>query len=255
MRLPKNLRGATQTGPEPALIVFARAPEPGRVKTRLAPLLGERGAARLHALMVEKTLRTAQAAGFEGLYLYCAPGTEGEFFKKMQTRFGVRLLTQGRGDLGDRMFRALRRHSRAILIGSDCPALRPSDLRAAASALRAGADAVLAPAEDGGYVLIGLQRVSWRLFEGIPWGGPQVLAQTRRRLEALRWRWRELRTLWDVDRPEDVARLRRSRLLRVPLPQGPRVRPICASVRRRAPPSGDSREHSDAPGRTSARRS
>jgi len=72
---------------------------------------------------------------------------------------------------------------------------------------------VLAPAEDGGYPLIGLRRVSPRLFDGIAWGSPQVLAQTRRRLKALRWRWRELRILWDVDRPEDVARLRRSRLL------------------------------------------
>jgi len=116
--------------------------------------------------------------------------------------------------------RALQRHRYAVLIGTDCPALRPADLRAAGRALRAGADAVLAPAEDGGYPLIGLRRVSRRLFDGIPWGGPLVLAQTRRRLEALRWRWQELRTLWDVDRPEDVARLRRSRLL------VPRSRPI-----------------------------
>ena len=115
------------------------------------------------------------------------------------------------------MFRAfkqvLRCHPYAVLIGSDCPALRPADLRAAARALREGADAVLAPAEDGGYPLIGLRRVSRRLFDGVAWGGPQVLAQTRRRLNALRWRWRELRTVWDVDRPEDVVRLRRSGLL------------------------------------------
>ena len=109
--------------------------------------------------------------------------------------------------------RALRRHTYVVLIGSDCPALRPADLRAAARALREGADAVFAPAEDGGYPLIGLSRVSRRLFDGIRWGGPRVMAQTRRRLEALRWRWQELRTLWDVDRPEDVLRLRRSRLL------------------------------------------
>ena len=109
--------------------------------------------------------------------------------------------------------RTLRSHPYAVLIGSDCPALSRADLRAAARALRAGADAVLSPAADGGYALIGLRRVSRRLFDGIPWGGPQVMEQTRRRLKALRWRWRELRTLWDVDRPEDVARLRKSRLL------------------------------------------
>jgi uncharacterized protein len=145
--------------------------------------------------------------------------------------------------------RVLRRHPYAVLIGSDCPALRPADLRAAARALREGADAVLAPAEDGGYPLIGLRRVSRRLFDGIAWGGPQVLAQTRRRLKALGWRWKELRTLWDVDRPEDVARLRRSRLL------VSKLRPISAAGRRRAPPSAGSPARSGGSGRTSGRRS
>jgi rSAM/selenodomain-associated transferase 1 len=217
-----NLRGATPTrpetapagAPEAALLVFARAPEPGRVKTRLVPLLGEKGAARLHARLVERTLKTARASGISSIDLYCAPGIKGNFFRKMQKRYKVRLRSQGRGNLGDRMYRAFRSHSSAVLIGSDCPALKPADLRAAARALREGADAVLAPAEDGGYPLIGLRRVSRRLFDGIAWGGPQVLAQTRRRLKALRWRWRELRTLWDVDRPEDVTRLNRSGLLR-----------------------------------------
>ncbi len=217
------MRGATPASPETALLVFARSPEPGRVKTRLAPLLGEKGAARLHARLVAKTLETARAAGFERVYLYCSPRIKGDFFAKMQKRFDVRPCSQGRGDLGDRMYRALRRHPYAVLIGSDCPALRPADLRRAARALREGADAVLAPAEDGGYALIGVRRVSRRLFDGIAWGGPLVLAQTRRRLRALRWHWKELRTLWDVDRPEDVARLRRSHLLEKPVLRSPRI--------------------------------
>ena len=206
-------RGATRTGPESALIVFARAPEPGRVKTRLVPLLGERGAARLHAQLVEKTLVTAHTAEIGEVVLYCAPGTRGKFFQQMQKHFGVRLHSQGRGNLGERMYRALRRHPGAVLIGSDCPALRPADLRAAARALRGRADAVLSPAEDGGYALIGVRRVSRGLFKGVEWGSARVLAQTRLRLKRLRWRWTELRTVWDVDRPEDVARLRKSRLL------------------------------------------
>jgi len=197
--------------------VFARAPEPGRVKTRLVPLLGELGAARLHARLVERTLETARAAGFDPVDLYCTPRISAAFFAMNQKRFGVRLRSQGGGDLGDRMYRAfkraLRRHSHAVLIGCDCPALRPSDLRAAARALRDGADAVFAPAEDGGYPLIGLRRVSRRLFDGIPWGRPTVLDRTRARLRRLGWQWKELRTLWDVDRPADVARLRKSGLL------------------------------------------
>ena len=212
------MRGATPASPETALLVFARAPEPGRVKTRLVPLLGEKGAARLHARLVKRTLRTALRARFATTELCCSPRTNFSFFTQCERQFHVSLHVQSRGNLGDRMYlalkRVLRRYPYAVLIGSDCPALRVADLRAAARALREGADAVLAPAEDGGYPLIGLRRVSRRLFDGIAWGGPQVLAQTRRRLGALGWRWKELRTLWDVDRPEDVARLRKSRLLR-----------------------------------------
>ena len=216
-----------RTGAEAALIVFARAPEPGRVKTRLAPLLGAEGAARLHARMVVATLRTAMAAGVGTVELHGAPRIGDAFFSAMRRRFGVALRAQGRGNVGERMRRAferaLRRHRYVVLIGSDCPALRPADLRAALRALRAGADAVLSPAEDGGYPLIGLRRVSRRLFDGIAWGSDRVLAQTRRRLARLGWRWQELRTLWDVDRPEDVRRLRRSRRLaplaaRLPVP-------------------------------------
>ncbi len=204
---------ATPAAPEKALIVFARAPEPGRVKTRLAPMLGEKGAALLHARLLERTLGTAKAAGFDIVYLYCDRGIRGSYFRGLKRRFGVQLRAQGSGDLGDRMFRALRRHPGAVLIGSDCPALRPADLRAAIRALRAGADAVLSPAEDGGYPLIGLRRAARPLFEGVAWGSAQVLAQTRRRLARLGWRWKELRMLWDVDRPEDVLRLQRSGLL------------------------------------------
>ena len=181
------------------------------------------GAARLHAQLVERTLQTAVAAGFDGIDLYCSPSARNPFFGRMKKRFGIRLREQGRGNLGDRMYRALRRYPSAILIGSDCPAFRPADLRAAARALQGGADAVLSPAEDGGYALIGVRRASRDLFAGIEWGSARVLAQTRRRLRRLRWQWTELRTVWDVDRPEDVARLRRSKLFGKPALRSPRI--------------------------------
>jgi uncharacterized protein len=247
-----NSRGNTARKAETALLVFARAPQAGRVKTRLAPLLGEQGAARLHARLVERTLRTARAAAIGPVYLYCAPGVNDAFFGRLRKRFGVRLRPQGRGDLGARMGRALRKHPGAILIGSDCPAFRPADLRAAARALQSGADAVLAPAEDGGYTLIGVRRASRRVFDGIDWGKPVVLAQTRRRLRRLKWRWKELRTVWDVDRPEDVARLRRSRRLAPLLARSPsaRRRPTSSAARRGAAPSAGSRPRSGGSGRT-----
>ena len=107
---------------------------------------------------------------------------------------------------------ALRKHDRVILIGSDCPALTPRDLRRADRLLRGGCDVVLAPAEDGGYGLIAVRKVSPLLFSGVPWGEAQVYAQTARRLEKLGYRWRALRTVWDVDRPEDLERIRSLRL-------------------------------------------
>lgn len=166
--------------------------------------------------MIERTLQTAAQTRM-ALFLHGSPTIRNGFFEKQRKRFGLELRSQGRGDLGARMHRAfeqaLKAYRFAVLIGSDCPALAPADLRAAVRALRDGMDAVLLPAEDGGYALIGLRRSSRRLFAGVGWGGAGVLAQTRRRLERLGWRWKELRTVWDVDRPEDVARLRREKLL------------------------------------------
>lgn len=179
------------------MLVFSRAPVPGRVKTRLVPRLGEWRAARLHSRLTAHALRVAAAAGCGPVQLYDTAMQRG-------------------ADLGQRMHRALsralRRHRGAMLIGSDCPALEASDLRRAARLLAGGCDAVIAPAEDGGYVLLGARRISPRLFEGVEWGGMSVYDTTARNLDALGWRWRPLRQVWDVDRPEDLERIRWLRL-------------------------------------------
>jgi uncharacterized protein len=199
-----------------ALVVLAKAPAPGTVKTRLAPLLGAQGAAALHARLLERTLGTVLRARCARVELHGAPHRD-PFLLAAATRFGVQLRAQGSGDLGRRMLRALERALReadyALLVGTDCPDLRPQDLRAALRALHRGHDAVFAPAEDGGYGLVGVRRASKRLFAGVPWGTARVFDATRRRLARLGWRWAHLRTLWDVDRPEDYARLEREGLL------------------------------------------
>jgi hypothetical protein len=105
--------------------------------------------------------------------------------------------------------RALAGAPAAIVIGCDCPALTPQHLREVAAALAGGYDAAVAPAEDGGYVLIGSTRATGRLFERIRWGESTVMQETRERLAALGWRWLELGELWDVDRPEDLMRMQR----------------------------------------------
>ncbi len=194
-----------------SVIVFARAPVPGEAKTRLIARLGARGAAQLHADLVERALVTARAAGPGRVELCCAPDATHPFFTACAARYGVALTTQTDGDLGARMRSAFDRvvpdFGPTQLIGSDCPALTPAHLRESAAALAAGHDAVLGPAEDGGYVLVGLARTSPSVFDGIGWGGPDVLRDTRARLAALGWRWHELAELWDIDRPADLARL------------------------------------------------
>ena len=200
-----------------AVVIFARAPRPGAVKTRLIPLLGAEGAAELHARLVKRALETARAASFRRIELHVTPDINDPFFRFCAGHFGVALAAQAGGDLGARMLAAfesaLATHPRALLLGSDCPALAARHLRQADRALREGADAVFVPCEDGGYALIGLQRPEARLFDGVAWGGENVMADTRARLTGLGWRWRELETLWDVDRPDDYRRLLASGLL------------------------------------------
>jgi rSAM/selenodomain-associated transferase 1 len=190
------------------VIVFAKAPVPGSAKTRLIPALGADGAARFHARLVERALETACAAHLGPVELCCAPDRSHPFFAACVTRFDVSLTEQGTGDLGERMHRALARDLPAVLIGADCPAMRPDYLREAADALAAGQDVALGPAEDGGYVLIAANRIRPDAFARIGWGGPDVMAEQRARLRDAGWRWSELAPLWDVDRPEDLERVR-----------------------------------------------
>ena len=199
--------------PEARLLVFAKAPVPGRTKTRLMSTLGARGAARLYAAMVRHTLSWAVRSRLCPVELWCAPACSHPFFMSCRRDFALRLQRQSGGDLGRRMHRALAsalsRAPYAVLIGSDCPALTSDDVRKALAALQQGTDAVVGPAEDGGYLLIGLRRPQARLFAGIAWGGARVMGLTRRRLEQLGLSWRELAPRWDVDRPADLRRWKR----------------------------------------------
>lgn len=205
------------TSADTRLLIFTKAPRPGAVKTRLIALLGEQGAAALHARLVKRALATAHSAGIGPIELHCAPDCDDPFLRFCSDCYGAPLVPQTDGELGARMAHAFEqvlgsaRH--AILIGTDCPALTARHLRAARRALVTGIEAVFVPAEDGGYALIGLTRCDRRMFAGIAWGEDSVMNQTRNRLSELGWRWREFETLWDVDRPEDYRRLLESRLL------------------------------------------
>lgn len=193
------------------LIVFAKAPIPGQVKTRLIPSMGAMGAAALHEKLVLHCLAKAMGAGVGPIELWCTPDTGHPFFIHCAKGFQIELHTQPDGDLGRRMgyafSKTLKRASSALLIGTDCPSLTQIDLREASKAFAQGMDAVIGPAEDGGYVLLGLRQYNPEVLTDISWGTESVLNQTRGRLRTLGWRWHELRERWDVDRPEDIERL------------------------------------------------
>lgn len=191
------------------LLVFAKAPIPGQTKTRLIPALGAEGAAALHAQLCRRTLALAARCGIAEVELWCSPDANHPFFVECRQAYGVALKTQQGADLGERMAHALadaltaRRY--AVLIGTDCADRDEHDLQQAFDALARGHDAVLGPAADGGYVLIGLRAQAPDLFAAIDWGSEKVLAQTRRRLAELSCTWHELPMRHDVDRPADLV--------------------------------------------------
>lgn len=191
-----------------AVIVMAKLPLPGLAKTRLAPVLGEQGAAQLAERMLHEAIGQAVLASIGPVQWRVAPHVAHPIVEQMQREHGVSIAAQGDGDLGARMQRAFNDafidHSAALLIGSDMPALDAACLRLAASALRTH-DAVFVPAADGGYGLIGLRRAQPALFNNMPWSTAQVMQRTRERLAQLQLTHAELPTLHDVDEPADLV--------------------------------------------------
>ncbi len=189
------------------ICIFAKAPVPGTVKTRLIPAIGASGAARLAHRMLLATAAEAIAAGLLAPELCAAPHPDDPQWQPFLPHDHVRLADQGTGDLGERLARAASRITGAgeniLLIGTDCPALDHVKLRTAAEAL-GRSDAVIHPTLDGGYALLGLRRFDASLFANIGWSGPAVASETMRRIERLGWTLRMGATLRDIDEPQDL---------------------------------------------------
>ncbi|ALO46664.1 TIGR04282 family arsenosugar biosynthesis glycosyltransferase [Pseudohongiella spirulinae] len=194
------------------LLIFAKTPLRGQVKTRLNQELGIDGALAVHTSLIEfawqefgrqQRLRTEMWVSH--------PGAE-NYFKDLCGADNVH--QQVGHDLGARMQHAaetaLKTSDSVVIVGADCPSVDTAYVQQALSALAApDVDVVLGPAEDGGYVLVALKEpVPGCLFQDIDWGSDRVLAQTRLALRKNGVRWRELSPRWDVDRPADVQRYR-----------------------------------------------
>ncbi|MGZ4955178.1 MAG: TIGR04282 family arsenosugar biosynthesis glycosyltransferase [Methylobacter sp.] len=198
--------------PNAVLMIFCKAPVPGQVKTRLIPELTAEQAAELHIELSIKTLQRATESNLCPVQLWCSPTTEHDFFTSLQATYPITLEQQQGSDLGQRMHHAFRSalagYSHTLLMGCDCPSLTEQDLEQALVALTEENEVVIAPAEDGGYVLIGLNRPHPELFDNLCWGTAQVLNQTRKRIERYKLRHYELNEQWDVDTPQDLKRYR-----------------------------------------------
>jgi rSAM/selenodomain-associated transferase 1 len=192
-----------------AIAVLAKAPVAGFTKTRLIPVLGAEGAARLQHMLITRAIATAGAAAIGPVTLWATPDQRHPAFQALAGRPDLALARQHDGDLGARMLAAIvAAGGPALVIGTDCPALTAEHLRTAADILHQGTDVIVVPAEDGGYALIGMRAPQEVLFTDMPWSKPEVMRETRRRLHTLGLTWQEPVTLWDVDRPADLERLR-----------------------------------------------
>jgi rSAM/selenodomain-associated transferase 1 len=193
-----------------SIIVFAKAPVAGMAKTRLTPALGSAGAAALAERMLRHALTQATAADIGPVELCAAPDTTHPALRDAAAACGATLAEQGPGDLGLRMHRAfarhLKRHGRALLIGTDAPSLDAALLRQAAQTLQQH-EVVFVPALDGGYVLVGQRRADPRWFSDMTWSHARVMADTRERLRASGVCWAELSAVADIDEPADLAHL------------------------------------------------
>lgn len=191
------------------LIIFTRYPEPGKTKTRLIPILGAEGAAKLQRQMTEQKL--AEAKKLQQIHpLYIEVHFTGGTQQLMQDWLGnLTYKQQSQGDIGCRMSAAFQTAfeagmQRIVLIGIDCPDLKVELMAEAFQALNKH-DLVLGPAKDGGYYLIGLNYLLPELFRGINWSTSEVLGQTQDIAQKLDLAVAYLPILSDIDRPEDLS--------------------------------------------------
>ncbi len=195
----------------PAVIVMARAPRPGEGKTRLRPALSDEACLRLQQAFLNDAVQVALEADLGPVYLAVTPASAAGWATAEFAGRATIVAQEGDG-LGERMLATLQRvesagHAPLVMIGTDAPLLQPSHLRAAVHEL-ATLDLCLGPSADGGYYLLACQTPQPRLFEGVNWGTSAVLSSSLRHAKAAGLRVSLLDTLYDVDTPEDLQRLR-----------------------------------------------
>ncbi len=194
-----------------AIMLFARVPVPGQVKTRLIPALGALGACRLHQAMLDRGLNTVVHSGAQSRQLWLAGENRAKTIDDLALVNEVSVHWQRGENIGVRMAQAFQQNftagfGRVIVAGSDCPLLTVGHYDRVLQGLQHH-DAVIIPALDGGYVLLGLRRWDESLFSDVRWGTETVFQSTVAKLESMGWGWCALPPLPDIDRLEDLVHL------------------------------------------------
>ena len=192
---------------QPELILFAKQPIPGQIKTRLQPQYTPEKAAEIGAFMIRATVELAVSAWPGKVTLSAWPGTDHLLFRQLAREFNIQLGSQVDGDLGAKMLDALgagiERGGSAAVMGCDVPHCGWDVIDQANGWLARGRN-VIGPTDDGGYYFIGLQRVYPELFSGMPWGSERVLEMTLARAEKLHIEFDRLAKLRDIDTADDL---------------------------------------------------
>ncbi|MCW8930415.1 MAG: TIGR04282 family arsenosugar biosynthesis glycosyltransferase [Gammaproteobacteria bacterium] len=196
--------------PDNLIIIFAREPVSGLVKTRLIPTLGKEGATKLYCRLLDYTVKHVTESELSPVNLCITPESQPSYFTQMACAEQFEISVQMGNDLGVRMYNALleglKQYSKVILIGTDCPFLTATDLRQAINVLDEH-DMVFSPTRDGGYVLVGAKKVLPGIFKNIDWGTEKVMEQTRYALIANQLDWKELSEQDDIDVKDDLKYL------------------------------------------------
>lgn len=193
------------------LHVFAKAPVLGTVKTRLQPAYPQEFSLSLHCTLVDYCLTRWQAAQVCPLQL-CLAGDSTFFYDKLPQWQSLAVVPQQGDDLGERLLHSVRsrfandKAEAVLLVGTDCPFIDKPYLHAACEAM-AKYDVVIGGADDGGYVLLGLNQLAPTLFENIDWGSEYVYEQTITAIEQAGLSYFVLPVLSDIDRPDDLQKL------------------------------------------------
>lgn len=177
----------------------------------MQPTLSEEQAVQLHMALTDLVCKNLHQFGMCDIELWAASEQQHIFFQNLSQNYSVSIFQQEGENLGSRMANAvisgLKKYQSVILVGADCPFVDGNYLNRTLKALEKNNDVVVGPAQDGGYVLLGLKRYDSSLFDGIEWGSDTVLQETIARLKQLEWSFQLLGEQMDIDRPRDLLSL------------------------------------------------